>query len=141
MSSTPIEIILNKYKTTAESKDVEGHISIYDENVVVFDLWDQWSMQGRSAVRAMVSEWFGSLGIENVKIDFDIQQAMHKGDFAYGLAIVKYSAISALGETIRWLQNRMTIVLENKSGEWKIVHQHTSAPVGDDMKVKLRVET
>lgn len=140
MNSNPVENILNRYKTTAEAKDLDGHLALYDENVVVFDLWDQWSMQGRSAVRAMVSEWFGSLGIENVKVDFEIQQATTSGSVAYGYAIVKYSAVSALGETIRWLQNRMTVVLENRSGEWKIVHQHTSAPVGDDMKVKLRVE-
>jgi ketosteroid isomerase-like protein len=39
---------------------------------------------------------------------------------------------------LRSLQDRLTWVLVRKGGGWLITHQHTSFPVGDDLKAILR---
>ena len=37
------------------------------------------------------------------------------------------------------MNNRLTWILRKEpDGAWKIVHEHTSAPVGDEGKVQLR---
>ena len=50
-----------------------------------------------------------------------------------------YRGLSADGEELRSMNNRLTWVLrKDANGVWKIVHEHTSAPAGDEGKVQLR---
>jgi ketosteroid isomerase-like protein len=53
-------------------------------------------------------------------------------------AIVTYAAESAKGEPLRSMQNRITWVLRETGHVVRIVHEHTSAPVGfEDTKAIL----
>jgi hypothetical protein len=51
---------------------------------------------------------------------------------------VKFTAKSAEGLTVRWLQNRLTCAIELTDQSWKIKHQHTSSPTDGDLKAILR---
>ena len=53
-------------------------------------------------------------------------------------AIVTYTAESAKGEALRSMQNRITWVLRETGHVLRIVHEHSSAPVGfEDSKAIL----
>ena len=52
-----------------------------------------------------------------------------------------YAAISAEGQELRAMQNRISWVLQSIGHVLRIVHEHTSAPVGfEDAKVMLKRE-
>ena len=53
-------------------------------------------------------------------------------------AIVTYAAESTKGEALRSMQNRITWVLRETGHVLRIVHEHTSAPIGfEDSKAIL----
>jgi hypothetical protein len=54
-------------------------------------------------------------------------------------AVVGYTAVSASGEPLRTMHNRLSWGLRTKGHGLRIVHEHTSAPVGfEDMKAILQ---
>lgn len=125
----PAVRFLTNYAAAVFAKDLDAFTSLYDRNVAVFDAWDEMSCQGLDALQKMTNEWFTSLGTERVVVEFEDERSSVSAALAYASAIVRFTANSADGEPLRSLQNRMTIVLENQNGEWKVVHQHTSSPI------------
>jgi len=136
----PAVKILDAYKSAVFVKDIDAFLAIYDDNVMVFDMWGPgWNYIGIDAWRKMAEEWLGSLGSDRVVVETDIQQMRQTANMAFVSAFIKYSAVSPDGTTLRSLQNRMTCVIESKGDVWKITHEHTSAPVdGDSLKVSLK---
>jgi ketosteroid isomerase-like protein len=92
-------------------------------------VWGQWSHSGIEAWRAMAAGWFGTLWTERVRVDVANLQVHGSGDWAAAHAILTYTALSAQGQTLRSLDNRITLVLRKAGYAWLIVHQHTSAPI------------
>jgi len=132
-----IQTLLDTYKNTVFNKDVEGFLALFDENVRVFDMW-AWKYQGLPAWREMVSGWFSSLGADRDKVTFDDIHIEESGEMALVSAFARFAAVSEKGEELRFLQNRLTWVVQKKGGAWKIIHEHTSGPVdGSTMKVQL----
>lgn len=125
----PVLHALQAYAAAVLAKDVEAFVALYDEDVHIFDMWSDWSMRGIEPWRAMVRDWFGSLGEESVVVDIDQAEGTIGGDLAIGHAILKYTAFSASGERLRSLNNRISLGLARRGGEWKIIHEHTSAPI------------
>jgi uncharacterized protein (TIGR02246 family) len=136
----PILQALDSYKAAVAKKDVDAFADLYDQNVSVFDMWGEWSYQGVEAWRGMVTDWFGSLGTERVIVDFNSIQTILGNDIAIVHAFVIYKSVSADGDELRSMQNRLTWALKHKDGVWKIIHEHTSAPVNfETLKVILQV--
>jgi len=148
-----IESLLETYKNAVFQKDVEAFVSIFDDHVRIFDMWE-WVYNGVAPWREMVKSWFGSLGMERVVVTFDEVQIQAEGEMAVVSAFARFAAFSEKGEELRYLQNRLTWVVRKmwsngpsdneppaRSGEgsWKIIHEHTSGPVdGGTMKVLLQ---
>src|SRR5258708_4720709 len=133
-----IESLFETYKNAVYQKDVEAFLSIFDERVRVFDMWE-WTYDGLASWRDMATGWFGSLGSERVVVTFDDIQIQSAGEMAAASAFVRFSAISEKGEELRYLQNRLSWALRRQGGEWKVLHEHTSGPVdGASMKVRLK---
>jgi uncharacterized protein (TIGR02246 family) len=135
-----MEEMLDAYAVAVRAKDVEAFLSLYADDTRNFDLWSEWSYDGKDALRAMVSEWFGSLGDdEEVAVSFDDVRAHAAGDVGALSAFTTYAAVSPEGEELRSMNSRLTWVLcQGADGAWRIVHEHTSAPAGEGGKVKLR---
>jgi uncharacterized protein (TIGR02246 family) len=123
-----IEAVAQRYVDAVRDKDEQGFLSLYDEQVTVFDLWDQWSYVGRDAWAASVAAWFGSLGDEQVQVAFRPVSCVVEGRSAAWSAIVSYSGLSAAGEVLRSMENRISWFLRRSDTGWIIVHEHTSAP-------------
>jgi uncharacterized protein (TIGR02246 family) len=125
----PVLRVFEAYKAAVFAKDVEAFLAQYDEDVHVFDMWGEWSYNGLEAWRGMVSDWFGTLGTERVAVGLDDLQTIVAQDVAVAHAFVTYKGLSAEGRELRAMHNRLTWALKQKNGVWKIVHEHTSAPV------------
>ncbi len=135
-----MEEMLEAYAEAVRAKDVDAFSALYADDVRTFDLWSVWSYDGKDAHRAMVSEWFGSLADdEEVVVEWDEVRTQAGDDVAAVSAFLTYKAVSTDGTELRSMNNRLTWVLrKDADGTWKIVHEHTSAPAGDEGKVQLR---
>ncbi len=114
-------------------------MGLYDKDLIAFDLWEDWSHVGEGPWREMNAHWLGSLGSESVLVEFDDIAIVPGADVAAASATVSFKALSREGKILRSMQNRLTWVAKQTYGVWKIVHQHTSAPIDSaTMKVKLQ---
>ena len=134
--------ILDAYQNAVLNRDVDAFMRLYDPKVRVFDTWGVWAYEDAVKWRRAIESWFGSLGTEKVKVGFEDVKSSGSADFAVVSAMVTYSGISAQGEQLRTMQNRLTWVLKTSGHVLRIVHEHTSAPVGfDDHKAILLRKT
>jgi ketosteroid isomerase-like protein len=121
--------VLKSYASAVFSKDVKTFMHLYDSNVRVFDAWGVWLYEGAAAWQVAVEGWFTSLGTERVQVKFDDVRSLGGPDLAMVSAIVTYAGVSAEGEPLRSMQNRITWVLRSSGHNLRIVHEHTSAPI------------
>jgi uncharacterized protein (TIGR02246 family) len=126
---SPFEGIVNAYRAAVLAKDTEAFVALYHDDVHVFDMWGSWSLRGIAAWRAMATDWFGSLGSETVVVDATEVESTHAGDLAFGHALLTFTAHASDGTVLRSLTNRVTMGLRREDGVWRVVHEHTSAPI------------
>ena len=130
--------IIGSYEASVFKKDVESLMRLYDPAVRVFDAWGVWSYEGAPAWQLAVEAWFTSLGSERCKVSFDAVQATAGKEMSSVSAIVTYAGQSADGQPLRAMQNRITWLLRTTGHVPRIVHEHTSAPLGfEDHKAIL----
>jgi len=131
--------LIGTYQSAAFDKDVDAFMRLYDPSVRVFDAWGVWAYEGAPAWRRAVEGWFTSLGTERVRVSFDDVLAWAGKDVSSVSAIVTYAAVAAPGAAPhRKMHNRITWVLRTVGHVPRIVHEHTSAPLGfEDMKAIL----
>lgn len=127
-SKTAVYQLLEAYRIAVYAKDVDAFAALYADDVRVFDLWGMWVYEGREAWRGTAAEWFASLGDERVAVTWDDVRITAAADIATMSAFVTYQGLSATGEALRAMQNRITQVLERRGDAWQIVHEHSSAP-------------
>jgi ketosteroid isomerase-like protein len=138
MSPVDFGGFFDAYKSAVFNKDVDALMGLYDRDFVAFDMWDAWSLVGEGPWREMNQAWLTSLGSESVQVEFDDIKIFPGADLAAATATVSYTAMSQKGEALRSMQNRLTWVAKQTNGAWKIVHQHTSAPIDSaTMRAKL----
>jgi ketosteroid isomerase-like protein len=122
--------VIGSYEAAVLAKDVDAFMRLYHPAVRVFDTWGVWLYEDAASWRRAVEGWFTSLGAERVRVRFaEVQTAAEQG-LATVSAIVTYGAESAQGEPLRSMQNRITWVLRETGHVFRIVHEHTSAPIG-----------
>ena len=125
----PIDHVLRAYADSVFRKDPDAFAAIYDSDVRVFDAWDSWRSDGKSAVREMAKNWFGSLGEKRVEVVFSEVQGRVESTMAFASAWVTYAAITPTGTRLHAVTNRITLVLHHGPDGWRVVHEHTSVPV------------
>jgi ketosteroid isomerase-like protein len=134
-SANPVVQVLEGYKAAVHARNVDQFLHLYDQDARAFDAWGVWSYEGVSARRKTIEDWFGSLGSETVNVTFDDVQVTAGPELALLSATGRYAAVSANGNEIRSMQNRFTWGLKRQGSAWKIIHEHTSVPIGDgDLK-------
>ena len=130
MSEQSLNQFPDRYAAAVFAKDVDGLLDLYDGDVRLFDLWVVWAYDGAPAWRQAVTEWFASLGDQRVRVAFEDVQTAASGDLASLNATISYNDVDVDGTEQKSMQNRLTWVLKKSAGQdWKIAHEHTSAPV------------
>jgi uncharacterized protein (TIGR02246 family) len=135
-----MEEMLATYAAAVRAKDVDAFVGLYADDVRTFDLWQEWTYDGKDALHGMVAEWFGLLADdEEVSVRFDDVRTEAGSDVAAVSAFTTFAAVSPDGTESRSMNNRLTWVLRKEAGgAWKIAHEHTSAPAGEGGKVQLQ---
>lgn len=118
---------LDRYAAAVGDKDVEGFLSIYGEDVHIFDVWDTWSLQGKAAWRDVVADWFSSP--EKLVVTIDEARSTAGADLVVGHAFIRYAAVSPDGRELRSVGNRLTQVLQKTASSWTVSHEHSSVPI------------
>src|SRR5690348_12034269 len=107
-----MEEMLEAYAAAVRAKDLDALVGLYADDVRTFDLWSEWSYDGKEALRAMVSEWFGSLeDDEVVAVSFDDVRAQTGSDVGAVSAFTTFAALAPDGTELRSMNNRLTWVL------------------------------
>lgn len=125
-----VQRALDTYQSAVLAKNVQTFMHLYDPDVRVFDAWGNWSYEGAAAWQIAVEGWFSSLGEERVRVTFDDVQIVGERDMAGMSAIVSYAGLSATGQELRAMQNRISWVMRASGHVLRVVHEHTSAPLG-----------
>lgn len=135
--------VIDAYAAAVFARDAAALMRLYDPEVRVFDAWGIWSYEGAAAWQAAVEAWFTSLGSERVKVRFDELRSWSAGrDLAMVSAFVTYASVAADGRALRSMGNRLSWGLRTSGHVLRIVHEHSSAPIGfDDMKAILQRNT
>ena len=128
-TSDPVHQALARYSAAAYEKDVDAFVALYSADLHVFDMWNSWELRGIDAWRAMAAGWFSSLGEKRVVVKARDVVATVSGELAMGHATLTYTAISADGQELRSLDNRITLAMRRVGNAWKIFHEHTSGPI------------
>jgi ketosteroid isomerase-like protein len=124
--------VCEAYKRAVYDRNVEAFLGLYHAEARVFDTWGVWSYEGLEDRRKVIEDWFGSLGDERVSVTFDrIRTEVGNGQAALSARVV-YIGLSAAGDELRSMQNRLTWVLRLGGGGWRILHEHTSVPIAFD---------
>jgi ketosteroid isomerase-like protein len=122
------------YKQSAWDKDTESMIALYHDNVVIFDMWNQGHQTGLTEWSTVIKDWLGSLGEEKVNVIFDMIEIHEDNDVGFGSALITYQAISNSNTIVRSMKNRVSLGFIKQKGEWKVIHQHTSAPINSNLE-------
>ena len=134
---------LDTYKSAVLSKNVKTLMHLYDPDVRVFDTWGVWSYEGAAAWQIAIEGWFTSLQNEKCRVAFEDVKIIDAAGFAAMSAIATYTGVSAQGEDVRTMQNRMSWVLKTSGHVLRVVHEHTSVPVGfeDNKAILIRAKS
>ena len=127
----PIRQALAAYQSAVLAKDVEAFMAIYAEDAQIFELWGTW-VHDIASWREMAKGWFAFLGDQRSVVEAHDVRTQVSGDMALLTASLTYRAVDAAGTPLRSLDNRLSWVLRLRGGQWRVVHEHTSAPLAHE---------
>lgn len=131
--------VIDAYKTAVATRDIAAFMRLYDPAVRVFDARGIWSYEGASAWQVAIEGWFASHPNDRLKVTFDEVRSVATPAFTSLSAIVTYAVVSAQGAPVDAMQNRLSWVLKTSGHVLRIIHEHTSAPLGfEDKKAILQ---
>jgi ketosteroid isomerase-like protein len=124
--------VIESYRRAVFDRDVEALTRLYDPDARVFDAWNVWSYEGADAWRACLHGWLSTLGDDRVRVTAEDVQVRGAPPLLVASAVFRYAAIDPDDRELRAMQNRLTWALRFDGDAWKIVHEHTSMPVGHE---------
>jgi ketosteroid isomerase-like protein len=127
-----IEEFFKLYQHSVWYKNSSTMINLYDEQAVIFDMWNEGYNVNPSAWAKTIANWFGSLGEEKVKVEFEMIKIHQSQDVGFASALIRFQAISTEGAVLRSMRNRITLGFSKSAAGWKVIHQHTSAPINSN---------
>ena len=127
-----IEDFFKLYQNAAWHKDAMSMLNLYDKQAVIFDMWDQGYISNSSEWTKIITGWLGSLGNEKVKVEFEMINIHQSDNIGFATALIQFQAISGEGAILRSMKNRITLGFKKFEEGWKVVHQHTSAPISSN---------
>jgi len=128
-----IKALEDKFVTAFNAKDIDAIMSIYADDVFVFDIVPPRQYVGADAYR---KDWEGLLsGYNNVKFDLRDLAVTTDGQLAYSHSIQHLTATQTV--TVKKKKKtekvdvtvRVTDAYKKIGGEWKIEQEHVSVPV------------
>ncbi len=125
-----VQHVLDRYADAFRTIDLDILADLYADEVTVFDTMTPATQHGREAWLSILRSYADGMteGVCTVG-DVNIQAT---GEMAFISATIFYGDTTD-GE-VEGMTNRATFVLRPIDGNWKIVHEHTSVPLNDQMQ-------
>ena len=134
-----VDKLKQRYIAAVADRNASALIQIYDPKARIFDAWGVWEYNGTSAWQIAIEGWFSSNPTDKLQVSFSECTVVGTLDLATMTAILTNAGISAEGKETHSMQNRITWILRTVGHNLRIVHEHTSAPIGfEDMKAILK---
>jgi len=122
---------LAAYQAAVLAKDVDAFMAIYAEDALIFELWARWT-HDIASWREMAQGWFAFLGDGRCLVEAHDVRTQVSGDMALLTASLTFRGVDASGQVQRSLDNRLSWVLRERGGRWRVVHEHTSVPLAHE---------
>ena len=121
-----IRALIDDQAEAIRAKDVNGSVSSYAPNVLLFDVVDPLQRVGSEAAKERLAEWFssfqGPIGYELRDLSVTASE-----DAAFSHSLRRVSATTSDGQKLdMWW--RATVCYRKLDGEWMITHEHASVP-------------
>lgn len=137
-----IENLRDRYISAVQGRNSKALTQLYDSRVRIFDAWGVFEYSGADAWQIAVEGWLSSNPTEKLQVNFTDCVNSGNMDLATMTAMVTYAGLSPEGQELHAMQNRITWIVKTIGHNLRIVHEHTSAPVGfEDMKAILKRKT
>jgi uncharacterized protein (TIGR02246 family) len=121
-----IRQLIDNWAKALRAKDINGLMSHYTPDILVFDLAPPLQYAGADAYRKNFDEWFTSFqGLVGYEIrDLSITTG---DDAAFSHSLNRISGTRTNGEeTDVWV--RATVCFRKVDGKWRVTHEHVSVP-------------
>ncbi|HSC34771.1 MAG TPA: SgcJ/EcaC family oxidoreductase [Thermodesulfobacteriota bacterium] len=121
-----IRELMNTWVKAVRAKDIEGVMSCYVPDILLFDLAPPLEYRGVDAYRKNWEEWFSSF---KGAVGYDIRdlRITTGDDAAFCHSLNRISGARTYGEqTEVWV--RATVGFRKFDGKWMIAHEHLSVP-------------
>lgn len=125
-TETEIQALIDTYRQAVMVKDVEKVMALYDEDIVSFDAIQALQFKGKAAYRA---HWQACMEMcpGPHKFDFHQVRITPADSIAFAHWLAYCGGTNEKGEEQAcWM--RVTACYRRVAGQWKIVHEHWSAP-------------
>ncbi|UBM59431.1 nuclear transport factor 2 family protein [Marinilongibacter aquaticus] len=127
-----IENFFTAYKNAVWQKDTIGLLALYGPEVLAFDMWDKSHFNDLQEWKPEIEGWLNALGDEQVKVDFECVKIHESENLGFASGFILFQAVSPEGEALRGMKNRISLGFAKSENEWKVVHQHISAPISSE---------
>ena len=121
-----IHQLMDDHAKSIRAKDIDGCMSFYAREILLFDVVDPLQNIGLDACRKRMEEWFSSfqglISFENFGLTITVGDAV---GFCHSLNRV--NGIKIDGENIEMFW-RSTVCFHKADNKWIITHEHASVP-------------
>jgi uncharacterized protein (TIGR02246 family) len=121
-----IRQLIDNWAKALRAKDINGLMSHYTPDILVFDLAPPLQYAGADAYRKNFDEWFTSF---QGPVGYEIRDlSITTGDdAAFSHSLNRISGTRTNGEeTDVWV--RATVCFRKVDGKWRVTHEHVSVP-------------
>ncbi|MGH6918637.1 MAG: YybH family protein [Geminicoccaceae bacterium] len=126
IAEAEIRALIEDQVSAVRAKDVDGSMSNYAPDVLLFDVVNPLRYVGSDAARKRLAEWFASF---QGPIGYELRDlSITAGDdVAFGHSLNRVRATTTDGRKLdMWW--RATICYRRIDGAWTITHEHASVP-------------
>ena len=130
-----IETLFQTLAKAHADHDVEAIVEAYAQDAVIYDLAPPLGRRGinRDSVAAWLDSWDGPIRIDASDVSLTVE-----GNLAFSSALTRMRGRQGSEEQDMWY--RTTLCLRKTSGQWRIVHEHTSVPFYMDGSYRAAVD-
>ena len=86
------------YKDAVWNKDPELMLTLYENKVTIFDMWNKGYIATWQEWTEIINSWLTSLGDEQVRVDFEKVHCHQSADAGFATALIQFKALSKEGK-------------------------------------------
>jgi ketosteroid isomerase-like protein len=131
------ETITAIIKEMAESMTGAQSTKHWAEDTIWFDI-PAFASKGVKPALEFFDKAFN--GLKSFKIDILEMETVINGNMAFVIMVQRFNTVSKDGTVNKPFLVRQTDCFEKRNGEWKVIHEHTSAPKGSEWDGKIVTE-